>query len=54
MGTNDVNFRYLIEGAFTHINGLPLGDGDIVNAYWCNDRIVFKVTAMNTIYHSVT
>ena len=33
MGTNDVNFRYLIEGAFTHINGLPLGDGDIVNAY---------------------
>lgn len=42
MGTNDVNFRYLIEGAFTHINGLPLGDGDIVNAYWCDDRIVFR------------
>lgn len=42
MGTNDVNFRYLIEGTFTHINGLPLADGTIVNAYWCNDRIVFR------------
>ena len=42
MGTNDVNFRYLIEGAFTHLNGLPLGDGNIVNAYWCDDRIVFR------------
>lgn len=42
MGTSDVNFRYLIEGAFTHINGLPLADGEIVNAYWCNDRVVFK------------
>lgn len=42
MGANDVNFRYLIEGAFTHINGLPISDGTIVNAYWCNDRVVFK------------
>lgn len=42
MGTNNINFRYLIEGTFTHINGLPLADGTIVNAYWCNDRVVFK------------
>ena len=42
MGTNDVNFRYLIEGTFAHLNGLPLADGTIVNAYWCNDRVVFK------------
>lgn len=42
MGTNDVKFRYLFEGTFAHLNGLPLNDGTVVNAYWCNDRIVFR------------
>lgn len=42
MGTNNINFRYLFEGTFAHLNGLPLNDGTVVNAYWCNDRIVFR------------
>lgn len=42
MGTNDVKFRYLFEGTFAHLNGLPLNDGTVVNAYWCDDRVVFK------------
>ena len=42
MGTNNINFRYLFEGTFTHLNGLPLNDGTVVNAYWCDDRIVFR------------
>ena len=42
MGTNNINFRYLFEGTFAHLNGLPLNDGTVVNAYWCDDRIVFR------------
>ena len=42
MGTSDVKFRYLFEGTFAHLNGLPLNDGTVVNAYWCDDRIVFR------------
>lgn len=42
MGTNGVKFRYLFEGTFAHLNGLPLNDGTVVNAYWCDDRIVFR------------
>lgn len=42
MTTNNINFRYLFEGTFAHLNGLPLNDGTVVNAYWCDDRIVFR------------
>lgn len=42
MGTNNINFRYLFEGTFAHLNGLPLNDGTVVNAFWCDDRIVFR------------
>lgn len=42
MGINNINFRYLFEGTFAHLNGLPLNDGTVVNAYWCDDRIVFR------------
>lgn len=50
MGTNNINFRYLFEGTFTHLNGLPLNDGTVVNAYWCDDRIVFVLMKTDTTY----
>lgn len=41
MTTNNINFKYLFEGTFAHLNGLPLNDGTVVNAYWCIDKVVF-------------